>query len=313
MANEKTYIPTTWETGDIITAQALNNIEQGLVNLNVQDIRNGGSLDNYKTTGIYLAQGNLKSPISSSDNYFLYVYEDDDKKSIRQMAIGEMGLATRKYYYGSTSESWSDWTLYTVEQKELDACLNLGQKGVELDSTMYDLNNCTTPGQYVILKELVRRFVNCPVFDESQSYILIVMAVTSVNHVIQIIIPSTGDQLYMRSIASTTISQWREFSSTPVATIITQQPQDVDNRATPDNPVTFSVAATGDNLTYQWQYRSPSISSWVNVSSSNSWTSGYNTNTLTVQSSGRNQYKFHCIITTSDGTRITSRDATLRA
>ncbi len=73
----------------------------------------------------------------------------------------------------------------------------------------------------------------------------------------------------------------------------------------------FTVTATGENLSYQWQYLNPANGLWKNCSSA---TKGYNTATLTVQgvtgSTNRNGYQYRCVV--SDGTEtLTSAPATL--
>ncbi len=76
---------------------------------------------------------------------------------------------------------------------------------------------------------------------------------------------------------------------------IKTQPKDatVSGSAT----ATFKVVATGSDLSYQWQYKTPS-GSWKNCSAK---TAGYNTATLTVQgvtgSTNRNGYQYRCVVT----------------
>lgn len=82
------------------------------------------------------------------------------------------------------------------------------------------------------------------------------------------------------------------------------QPQDVS--ATAGETVTFQVNVSGVNLTYQWQYKTPS-GSWTNTT-----LSGNKTAALTVSASvGRNGYQYRCIVKcgsssiTSDGAALT--------
>ncbi len=68
------------------------------------------------------------------------------------------------------------------------------------------------------------------------------------------------------------------------------------------------VAAAGSNLTYQWQYKTPS-GAWKNCSSK---TTGYNTATLNVVATAyRNGYQYRCIVTDALGNHVTSQAALL--
>ena len=89
--------------------------------------------------------------------------------------------------------------------------------------------------------------------------------------------------------------------SLPLA--ITTQPKSVTK--TVGQTATFTVAASGSNLTYQWQYKT------VGGSWKNSTTGGYNTATLSVGAvEARNGYQYRCIVT-GGGTTVTSDAATL--
>jgi hypothetical protein len=86
---------------------------------------------------------------------------------------------------------------------------------------------------------------------------------------------------------------------------ITAQPEDVTIEA--GEVAKFSVEATGDGLTYQWQYRADSSSNWANTG-----LPGAKTATLSITAraeySGR---QFRCVITDKDGGSVTSEAATL--
>lgn len=93
------------------------------------------------------------------------------------------------------------------------------------------------------------------------------------------------------------------------APVITSQPTDA---TTPFGyPVTFSVTATGTNLTYQWHGSTNNGASWVNIISTTGF-SGFQTNTLTVKSASTsmNGYLFRCEIK-SDGCKSTTNAAKL--
>lgn len=87
---------------------------------------------------------------------------------------------------------------------------------------------------------------------------------------------------------------------------IVQQPQDVT--AAESANVLFTVTASGNGLTYQWQYLpTGSGQQWSNTSAT-----GATTSQLTIQAlSYRNGYQYHCIITDSNGNQVTSAEATL--
>lgn len=89
---------------------------------------------------------------------------------------------------------------------------------------------------------------------------------------------------------------------------ITTQPRSVT--VSENATATFTVAASGTGLKYQWQYKSPAAGAdWVNCSSS---TTGYNTATLKpVGTAARNGYQYRCVITDSSGSKVTSSAATL--
>ncbi len=59
----------------------------------------------------------------------------------------------------------------------------------------------------------------------------------------------------------------------------------------------FTVVATGNGLTYQWQYRTSSSGSWTNIYATSGKTANYS---LTAQSR-HNGYQYRCKITDSDG------------
>ncbi|MBR4863253.1 MAG: hypothetical protein IKU07_01650, partial [Oscillospiraceae bacterium] len=69
----------------------------------------------------------------------------------------------------------------------------------------------------------------------------------------------------------------------------------------------FTVVAEGEELTYQWQYCRTGSSKWVNTTMT-----GYNTDTLSVAATtGRNGYKYRCVITDAYGNVTISEEATL--
>ena len=86
---------------------------------------------------------------------------------------------------------------------------------------------------------------------------------------------------------------------------ITSQPSSVT--VDEDATATFSVDATGDGLSYQWQYQASDSSSWSNTSAT-----GCTTNTMRVKATaGLNGRKFRCVVTDQNGNSVTSSEATL--
>ena len=89
----------------------------------------------------------------------------------------------------------------------------------------------------------------------------------------------------------------------PVTNGITKQPEDVTTETGTD--VQFKVVATGDVVSYKWQYRK--IYKWYDTSME-----GYDTDTLTVPAVGsRNGYDYRCVITFADGTVLYTEPAEL--
>jgi hypothetical protein len=80
-----------------------------------------------------------------------------------------------------------------------------------------------------------------------------------------------------------------------------------DLTAAAGTKVKFTVNATGNGLSYQWQYCSGPDSSWQNTG-----LTGNKTKTLTVDAlAGRNGYQYRCVITDANGYVINSEIVTL--
>ena len=86
-------------------------------------------------------------------------------------------------------------------------------------------------------------------------------------------------------------------------TIITTQPQDMEVQE--GESATFTVVATGGNLTYQWQQRTNGESNWTNIDGANLPT--YTTGQTTMDMNG---YQYRCIVMGEDG-NVTSDSVTL--
>ena len=88
--------------------------------------------------------------------------------------------------------------------------------------------------------------------------------------------------------------------------VITAQPTDVEN-AVLGQLYTFTVEATGDNLTYRWEVSSDGGETW-----SESWNQGYNTATLSVRmNANRDGNQYRCVITSGQKIVMTSDAAIL--
>jgi hypothetical protein len=77
--------------------------------------------------------------------------------------------------------------------------------------------------------------------------------------------------------------------------VITSHPQDV---AASNLHGTFSITATGPNLSYQWQYSHNNGTTWVNIDNSG-W--GSYTNTYSEQGGPLNNQLFRCKVSNADG------------
>ncbi len=100
------------------------------------------------------------------------------------------------------------------------------------------------------------------------------------------------------------IDQTTEVVTEIVKPAIKTQP--ADKSAVAGESVQFTVAATGGNLTYRWQYRTSSTGSWKN-----SGATGCNTRTLTISAAtSRNGYQYRCVVENEKGKAI-SNAATL--
>jgi len=92
-------------------------------------------------------------------------------------------------------------------------------------------------------------------------------------------------------------------TETAPAFAIIAQPESVT--AGLNSNAVFCVVATGEGLTYQWQFSDGYA--W-----SNTTTSGYSTPALTVEARDyRNGYQYRCVITDAKGNKLTSEPATL--
>lgn len=86
---------------------------------------------------------------------------------------------------------------------------------------------------------------------------------------------------------------------------IAKQPGDAT--VAPDTTAKFTVTATGENLTYQWQYRTSEAGKWKNSTASSA-----TKKTVKVKgTAARNGYQYRCQITDANGTVIYTDVATL--
>ncbi|MBQ6116337.1 MAG: choice-of-anchor J domain-containing protein, partial [Oscillospiraceae bacterium] len=86
---------------------------------------------------------------------------------------------------------------------------------------------------------------------------------------------------------------------------ITSQPADFTGPL--GATASFTVTASGDGLTYQWQYKSLKDGKWYNTTAS-----GYNTATMSIQvTTARDGMEFRCKVTDAYGNTLTSEPAAL--
>lgn len=88
------------------------------------------------------------------------------------------------------------------------------------------------------------------------------------------------------------------LKKTPLA--ITTQP--VNAKGYPDTAATFTVVATGDGLSYQWQYRTSSSGSWMNSDATGNKTATFKP----VFDNKKSDYQYRCVITDGYGNTITT-------
>ena len=87
---------------------------------------------------------------------------------------------------------------------------------------------------------------------------------------------------------------------------ITEQPTDVESGIV-NQLYTFKVTATGDNLTYRWEYSEDGGNTWLL-----SWNQGYNADTLKVRLYAyRSGYLYRCVVTSGLKTVLVSEPAEL--
>lgn len=90
------------------------------------------------------------------------------------------------------------------------------------------------------------------------------------------------------------------YSAAAVLTVqpgmsIIVQPRDI--AAIEDDIARFSVTASGDGLTYQWQHKAPNGTAWEDNLNFGSWTSAL----AVVATAGRDGYSYRCRVTDSAG------------
>ena len=110
----------------------------------------------------------------------------------------------------------------------------------------------------------------------------------------------SGDKAIMSNAASLyviddQIFEIKYISETPTAPVITTQP--LSQMLSVGEKATFTVEATGTDLTYQWQYK-PSLpnSAWTNLTKSDG--TGFDTNTFTtaVLTGTQDHYQYRCLV-----------------
>lgn len=114
----------------------------------------------------------------------------------------------------------------------------------------------------------------------------------------------SGDKAIMSNAASLYVLDDRIFeikyvSETPTAPIITTQP--LSQMLSVGDKATFTVEATGTDLTYQWQYKSSlPNSAWTNLTRNDG--TGFDTNTFTTTTLTESQdhYQYRCLVRSKD-------------
>jgi len=98
---------------------------------------------------------------------------------------------------------------------------------------------------------------------------------------------------------------FKQESQTPVVTVpsITTQPGNATVKV--GETATFTIAATGTDLTYQWQIDRNDGNGWVNITGATA--TSYTTSTVDISCNG---FKYQCVVSNSAGT-VTSNTAVL--
>ena len=102
----------------------------------------------------------------------------------------------------------------------------------------------------------------------------------------------------------TVYSKAATLTVTDVKPAITGQPSAVS--AAVGSTAKFTVSASGNNLSYQWQYRTGSTGKWAKATANGNQTANLNVPATT----GRNGYQYRCVVKNSGGT-VYSKAATL--
>ena len=98
---------------------------------------------------------------------------------------------------------------------------------------------------------------------------------------------------------------FKQESQTPVVTVpsITTQPGNATVKV--GETATFTIAATGTDLTYQWQIDRNDGNGWVNIAGATA--TSYTTSTVDISCNG---FKYQCVVSNLAGT-VTSNTAVL--
>ncbi len=114
----------------------------------------------------------------------------------------------------------------------------------------------------------------------------------------------SGDKAIMSNAASLyvlddQIFEIKYISETPTAPVITTQP--LSQMLSVGDKATFTVEATGTDLTYQWQYKSSlPNSAWTNLTRNDG--TGFDTNTFTTTTltGSQDHYQYRCLVRSKD-------------
>ena len=114
----------------------------------------------------------------------------------------------------------------------------------------------------------------------------------------------SGDKAIMSNAASLYVLDDQIFeikyvSETPTAPVITTQP--LSQTLAVGDKATFTVEATGTDLTYQWQYKSSlTNSAWTNLTRNDG--TGFDTNTFTTTTltGSQDHYQYRCLVRSKD-------------
>ena len=251
----------------------------------------------------------------------------DAKASFSVTATGG-NLSYQWQYRRSSSSSWTDSTAAGYNKATFTPTVTYGMNGWQYrcrvsnpSGTVY--SDVVTLSVYAVTPKITKQPTNASAAADTKASFSVTATGGNLSYQWQYRRPSSsawtnsGAANYNKATFTPTVTygmngwQYRCRVSNPSGTVysdvvtlsvyavtpkITKQPTNASAAA--DTKASFSVTATGGNLSYQWQYRRSSSSAWTNSGAAN-----YNKATFTPSvTSGMNGWQYRCRISNSNGT-----------